>query len=661
MLATGAADVTTMSFAGQRCRRAMPAIGRLLALACAGWLLPVPAASAAATAATTVTNPLISGATEIGHATLTAGYAGSAATVDVSSAAQVRLQPGALFKATICLNVHVVGTAPRARCVSSDIDTRDATEASSYAVAPVSESVERPAAGNTGYATQHVVVTDADWTLLANSWPQANLAGASVPLFAAGADSGPLPGQQGVALESTPGHGGANTALPDSMCVSNPWPPATPRPDLDTGALGTMASHYEVGEPSGTFAGEVPKGVMILFHGGGWVSNGGGAAQALRGEADRWRARGWRTVNSSYRPCGRAVGDAVSVYDRVRATYGAASPVCTLGQSAGGHLALMVAARRPGGVSCVVDQAGPVDGASLVGQGAFDPRGGGTQTDGPRAVHNMMVAAFGEENLASVSPAQLIDSGLQGTRILAVTAAEDALIPYGQMTMLRDEIDAADPGAHVVTMQLAPGDQPFVHGYVSQAALDSYRAAERDLVAPLAGGAPADPPEAEPAPSAPADAATPAAAILAPQLGLGPAPVAPPVAPPVVPPLARTPAPDRTPPRARSSAQRSQRIGPRLTVVVTCVDEPCRAVARAAVAVRTRATRRARTYRSRAVRRAIAAGARTRIVIRLPRHVAAAARRASRAGRIPTARVTVVVADSAGNRRALSRTVRLRR
>lgn len=659
MLAAVAADVTVMDSAGQRCRRAMPAIGRLLAIACAGWLLPAAASSAAVSAATTVTNPLRSGAVEIGRATLTASYREPEATVDVSSAAQVRLQPGALFKATICLNVRVLGAAPQARCATSDIDTRDATEAASYAVAPVSESVERPNARNTGYATQHVVVTHADWSLLANSWPETNLAGASVPLFAVGADSGPLPGQQGVALESTPGHGGANTALPDSMCISNPWPPATPRPDLDTDALGTMAFHYEVGEPSGTFAGHAPKGVLILFHGGGWISNGGGAAQGLRGEADHWRARGWRTVNSSYRPCGRAVGDAVSLYDRVRATYGGASPVCTLGQSAGGHLALLVAARRPGGVSCVIDQAGPVDAASLVGQRAFDPAGG-TQTDGPKAVHNMMVAAFGQENLASVSPAQLIHSGLQGTRILAATAAEDALIPYGQMTMLRDEMHAADPAAHVVTLQLAAGDQPFVHGYVSQAALDGYRQAEEELVAPLAAGAPADPPETQPAPPAPGDAAPPDVTTLGPQLDLDRAPV--PLAPPVVPPVARTaPAPDRAPPRARMSAQRSQRLGRRLTVVVTCVDEPCRAVARAAVAVRTRGTRRVRTYGSRTARRSIAAGARTRLVIRLPRHVAVAARRASSAGRTPTARITVVVADSAGNRRTLWRHVRLRR
>ena len=185
-------------------------------------------------------------------------------------------------------------------------------------------------------------------------------------------------------LDSTPAHGGANTALPDSMCVTNPWPAATPQSDLDTAALGSLPFHYEVGEPDGLYANRPPAGVLLLFHGGGWTSNGGGAAQSIRGEANRWRARGWRTVNASYRPCGRSIEDVLSLYDRVRSTYGGTSPVCTFGQSAGGHLALMVAARRPGGVRCVVNQAGPTDAPALASQGAFDPAGTGAQTNGPR-------------------------------------------------------------------------------------------------------------------------------------------------------------------------------------------------------------------------------------------------------------------------------------
>src|SRR5947207_884692 len=77
----------------------------------------------------------------------------------------------------------------------------------------------------------------------------------------------------------------------------------------------------------------------------------------------------------------------------------AAIPVCPSGQSAGAHLALMVAAFRSD-VGCVVDEAGPTDAAALAGETAWDPTTGGQQDQGPRWVYNQMVAAFGQENLA---------------------------------------------------------------------------------------------------------------------------------------------------------------------------------------------------------------------------------------------------------------------
>jgi len=410
------------------------AIARILVVLCAVWLPAPAAASAAPSSDTSRINPLTAvGGVEIGRSTLSAAYTASPGFVDVSSSAEFRLEAGEQFDAEVCLNVHLVGSVPEGQCVTTHIDTRPATGATTHSVA-LSKTVARPAAGNSGYATQQVVVTYADEAPFADSWPADNLPGASVPLFAVGAMSGWVPEQQGVPLESTTAHGGANSSLPDSMCVSNQGPPAKPRDDLDDSALGTLPFYYEVGEPSGAHADRPPRGVLILFHGGGWSSNGSGAAASVRGEADRWRARGWRTVNSSYRPCGSSLIDALSLYDRVRETYGSASPVCTLGQSAGGHLALMV-------------------------------------------------AAFGEENLPSYSPVQVADPGLKGVRILAVTAAEDPLISYSQMTLLRDVMHEDDPAAYVATMQLAGGDRPFVHAYVSQAALDAYHQAEQDLVA----------------------------------------------------------------------------------------------------------------------------------------------------------------------------------
>jgi acetyl esterase/lipase len=464
-----------------------PALAVILAVAGIAWMLSSGTASAQ-TSARTVTNSVMRASVELGRSTLATTYTTTRVTAKVSPTA-IRLDPGRQYRAMVCLNGHVLNVAPDGQCVSKDIDTRSATRPQLHALPTVSKMMERPAVDNSGYATQQVTVwylNGSSWAPFADSWPPSNLAGASLPLFAVNATTGPLPGQQGVLLESTSAHGGVNSGQPDSMCISQPRATTTPRPDLSTTTLGVMPFYYEVGAPSGAYAGQSPTGVLVLFHGGGWATNGAGAAQDMRGDADRWRARGWLTVNSTYRACGRSIADATSMYDRVRATYGPTLPVCTLGQSAGGHLALMVTIHRPGGVNCVINQAGPTDAATLPTQGAYDATSGGTQTNLPKWVYNLMVAAFGQENLSAISPAQLVAPGLTAARVLAVSSAHDSFVSYQQMTLLRDKIKAAAPTAYVETMQLEGGSQPFVHAPVSQTALDAYYQAERDLIAPFA-------------------------------------------------------------------------------------------------------------------------------------------------------------------------------
>ena len=337
------------------------ALARILAVAWIAWMLSNGAASAQTSSARTVTNSVVRAGAELARTTLATSYTTTRVTASVSSTA-IRLDPGRQYRAKVCVNGHVLTVAPDGACVHKDIDTRSATGPQLHTLPTISKTMDRPAAGNSGYATQQVTVEYVDgssWAPFADSWPTSNLAGASLPLFAVDATTGPLPGQQGVLLESTSAHGGDDTGLPDSMCIGQPREAAKPRPDLSTTTLGAMPFYYEVGAPSGAHAGQSPIGVLVLFHGGGWATNGGGAVQDLRGDADRWRARGWLTVNSSYRACGRSATDATSLYDRVRATYGTTLPVCTFGQSAGGHLALMVAVQRPGSVNCVVNQAGP--------------------------------------------------------------------------------------------------------------------------------------------------------------------------------------------------------------------------------------------------------------------------------------------------------------
>ena len=135
-----------------------------------------------------------------------------------------------------------------------------------------------------------------------------------------------------------------NTGTAGSTCqgTDNGLAQAT-APGLDTKALGAAPAYYEVGRP---LNGVSPKGVVIQVHGGGWSIVGIGATVSRRPNADWWRGQGWTSVNVDYRACAQSLPDVLWFYDRVKAVW-PSLPVCIEGGSAGGQLALMVAALRP--------------------------------------------------------------------------------------------------------------------------------------------------------------------------------------------------------------------------------------------------------------------------------------------------------------------------
>lgn len=270
-----------------------------------------------------------------------------------------------------------------------------------------------------------------------------------------------------------------NGGQPDGICAGSSLPGDGQRPPEGVSAshpaFDGAPAYYEVGMPSGDYAGQEPRGVMLVIHGGGWSFIGPGGVLAARPAADRWRARGWQTVNLSYRSCGRSVNDVRWFYDRARAYFGDQARMCASGFSAGGHLALLLAASRPG-VHCVVSEGGPTDLGSVRGQTAAD------QSVGPLLLYNLATSAFGEENLRSVSPVAQVSPNLSNTRVLLGLAAGDWLVPYQQATGLRQALLAANPNAYVDTVRLEGGSAPFTHGGVSQAALNDFFAREQRLV-----------------------------------------------------------------------------------------------------------------------------------------------------------------------------------
>jgi acetyl esterase/lipase len=229
---------------------------------------------------------------------------------------------------------------------------------------------------------------------------------------------------------------------------------------------------------------------MVVVHGGAWTMTGLRMLSQARPEADAWRAKGWATANIDYRPCGFSFQDVLALYDLIRAKVGARTPICLTGESAGGHLALMVAALRSD-VACVVARAAPTDGETLGNQDATDAVTGTPSRLAPQGLAIGMARAFGQSAVRAFSP-MTYASGFHA-RLLLVSAVNDSIVPPAQANELATAVRAANPSAYVLTMNLAPGPRVWVHGSVGDGDLQALASTQDELVAPWTAGPPATP------------------------------------------------------------------------------------------------------------------------------------------------------------------------
>ncbi len=286
-----------------------------------------------------------------------------------------------------------------------------------------------------------------------------------------------------------------NTGKPGSPCKPVPFagPAPSADPSLDTTSLGNRApAAYEIGNATNPEDRDgPPKRVMMFIHGGAWFVVGREALEVERTLAADWRKAGWQTVSVSYGGCRRSVGDVTRFYDLVRERVGPNVPICLFGQSAGGHLALMIAARRHD-VSCVVSLAGPSDLRTAAKQGRAETASG----RGPSALaQNSTVgvglakAAFGARNLKKASP--ITRARWIFARLLLATAKNDAVVPAGQDYNLAARVAQRRPGAYIDTANPEPGSHPFIHGTASDPSMDEMETKLQALVAPF-GAAPSE-------------------------------------------------------------------------------------------------------------------------------------------------------------------------
>jgi len=218
--------------------------------------------------------------------------------------------------------------------------------------------------------------------------------------------------------------------------------------------------------PSGQFAGKPPRAVLILIHGAGWTGLSRAAYRSEAATAPLFTRLGYATMTIDYSPGAAGVRDVGRYYAVARRRFGTRTPICAVGTSAGGHLALMLAVRQPD-LACVISLAGPTD---LV---ALDSEPGGGVAAG------LARQAFGATRLADVSPARY--AGAIRARVMLVYAAGDPIVPVAQgYAMAR-----ADRRAQLIV--LPPGQANFIHSKVDRTAVERAEAQELTFLSQAAG------------------------------------------------------------------------------------------------------------------------------------------------------------------------------
>ena len=204
-------------------------------------------------------------------------------------------------------------------------------------------------------------------------------------------------------------------------------------------------------------AGE-PRGIVLVIHGGGWQANGADAMASVRGESQRFARRGWLTYSIDHRPLHRAFRDVRRAYDRLRRRHPRIR-ICVHGQSSGGHLALMLAQRRPS-VDCVIAVGAPTDLAHW-------PREA-------RGVHDAVRRLRPRVSLRRWSPVR------QAWRIrqpvLLIHDQHDPIVPFDQSRKLVRRL----PRGKLVG--LCPGPVTYVHTNVAPDCLRHAHRAEARLL-----------------------------------------------------------------------------------------------------------------------------------------------------------------------------------
>lgn len=210
------------------------------------------------------------------------------------------------------------------------------------------------------------------------------------------------------------------------------------------------------------------RGTMLVIHGGGWADARGDARKTMAPISLTLRQAGWRVIDIAYTAGLKTrvadidpapmLRDVEAFYDQARRAY--AGPVCAYGESAGGHLAAMLAVKRPS-LSCAVLAAPPLALAAMA-------------RDSIPAGRSVVRMTFGTrpDVLRAWSPASLWNPAVNRTPVFLTSGSNDAVVTPAQLRAFA----AADPAADAAVVPGADAGSAdattWMHSVVRKSTLD---------------------------------------------------------------------------------------------------------------------------------------------------------------------------------------------
>lgn len=224
-------------------------------------------------------------------------------------------------------------------------------------------------------------------------------------------------------------------------------------------------------------------GVVISLHGGGWMGDRDLAdiRQKMRPFVKPALKLGWSVVHLSYSTgAAQALVDIHQTYLRVKQRFGRSVPVCLLGNSAGGHLALTyagISAKRSDvrAPDCVVASSPPTDILAFRRQAAAKPR------IRRENLYRFLEIGFRDSwQMHNLSPVRYVPRFKSKT--LLFTVQGDPVVSPAQVVSFGAKLKRKKPKLHSRTVILNGGFLPFVHHRISPTGWKTYREQVRSLL-----------------------------------------------------------------------------------------------------------------------------------------------------------------------------------